>query len=245
MKHIAILALTASLGLSAATALAAPPVDLEQGEAALSLGVSISPDLERSDSQFGSVDLDSDSKFYGGLAVGLGGPWSFSANYFTNEGDLRTSLPAGPPEVPDSPAPETASLGYNLKVKSYDFNLHYKFSPYLSGLLGYTHDKAEGSLSLPGLSVSNSSSHSGHQIGLAGQYPLSEKLDAWAFLAFGNKRNTQELGVSYAFSENLRSDLSYAWYKYKDFSGYPGSEVTLPDFDVKADGLRLGLTYLF
>lgn len=119
------------------------------------------------------------------------------------------------------------------RIIAQELNLLYKLNPNLSAYAGLNRNRYS-------VNRGYDSSETGVQIGVIGQTKLSDDLTAWAMLGAGNKRTAYEIGLGYGITDNLDLNIYYDYNKYKDNENALGR-----DFDAKAKGFGMGVTFKF
>ena len=117
-----------------------------------------------------------------------------------------------------------------VKLSANEFNVLYSLTPQASAFIGHTRTKGTAEI----FGVSASESRSSLQLGVLGTMPVAEKVSLYGVLGAGNKYTNFEVGISYAFTENVAFNLDYRDMKAK-----------LPAADLKAKGLGFGMSYKF
>ena len=213
MKKRVAFGLITAMALSTSVALASP-MDMEEGKTNVYVGATFGGDTEVE-----GLELDGDTGFYGGVTYGINDKWGVQVDYNSYGSEIaegRNSL--------------------ELDVEALEINAVYKLNPNLNAFVGYVTADADLDLKIGGQAAQTAGEDtSGVQIGLMGNYPIADKLDAFGKIAIGNNSNMYELGVSYAVAENWNIDLSYRNAEYKDFD----------DVDGEIDGFRLGVSASF
>ncbi len=122
--------------------------------------------------------------------------------------------------------------GNQGRLRAQEVNLMYRFIPCVSFYAGYLNADAK----------SNNWWRNGYrrnsgQVGLAADFKIPMLFDVWANVAYGNKHNYYEIGVSKPIVENLVDlDVSYYNHKFDDALRGPGGN------DFKSRGIKVGLT---
>lgn len=181
-----------SMATITSVAFASPLVNYDQGNAAVTIGASISPDAELETSGK-SVDFDASTAIYGIATVGLGDNWGIGYKYKKNNIDDNS---------------------VDADLKAHQFNVYYKAAPGLTAFAGY--DKSDYNGTVDGASVDDS--NNGFHAGIIGRAPLALGWSAWGLIGAGNKLNEYEVGISKTIFVNTELDLSYSRTEYKDLS---------------------------
>lgn len=187
-KQIALGMITA-LALSTSVALASP-MEMNEGQFSVNIGAMISPDAEADAA--GTVDLDGDTSFYGGVTYGITDKWGVQYDYSHYGASVYR-------------------VDTDLDVS--EINVLYKLDPHLNAFAGYVY--AGGDMHLRNESVGSHTD--GFQAGLTGWYPLNDKFKTFGKIGLGNNSHVYEIGFSYAVADNWDVDLSYRDVEYKDF----------------------------
>lgn len=190
MKKRLVLGMIAALALSTSIA-AASPVEMNEGQFNVNMGVTISPDAD-TDGR-GSFDLDGDTSFYGGITYGINDKWGVQYDYSHYD---------------------ASKYGWETDVDASEFNVLYKITPHLNVFAGYLY--VGGDMHRYGDKIGAHTD--GFQAGLTGWYPLADKFKTFAKIGLGNNSHVYEVGFSYAIANNWDVDLSYRDVEYKDFN---------------------------
>lgn len=236
MKKQILLTLGLTMLLLTSLSFASPLDNYDQGNVAIDLSLSISPDIKMENST-DSYKLDAKNRLSTGITYGLGNKLAVQYKYADNKSkdDVYIS-PFGAGYLK-----QTASVG----IEAHELNLLYQVNPNFSAFVGWTRAtvKFNGASewndyvgNAGSVSGKESQSQNGYQVGVIGQTKLADNLTGWASLGAGNKILAYELGVGYDIAKNTELNLFYRHAKYKDFND-SGNAIT--------KGLGLGVTLKF
>lgn len=198
---------------------ASPLMDYSQGKGALDISIKPNTDITL-ESGDGSTDVDGKhGNLDAGLTYGLGKGWAVQYRYGT--------------------ADTKSYSGKSIDVRAQEFNVLRKVDKNVSAFVGATWVKPD----FNGFSGIHGNSTTGYQVGLIGVAPLDKKTSLYGIVGVGNKINSYEAGLSYAFGKELELNVGYKYAKYKDLDA--GSSDKSGNFDYTAKGFQYGLTYKF
>ncbi|MDR1702051.1 MAG: porin family protein [Sporomusaceae bacterium] len=222
-KKIALL--TACLFLMSSAAFAAPLTDYESGKASIDLMVRSS----KNTLSFADFDFDSKYNWEPSVTVGIADKWALQyRNLNAKSGATDSSgYVIGIPYYGKATA----------KLQASEFNVLYSLTPQVSAFIGYVSAKgniyAENYIG-PNIDASSSRTNT-WQVGVLGNAPLAEKVSAYGVFGAGSKWLNYEIGLSYAFTENVEFNVDYRYVKAKD----------LDEVDFRTKGFGFGVTYKF